>query len=42
MAFESMSPPTLEDFLLELGKSTVEYVVASIFLLELAKPLPAF
>ena len=38
-----MSPPTFEDLLLELGKlAVVEYKVASIFLLELAKFLPAF
>jgi len=42
IAVESMSPPTFEDFLLELGKPIVEHKIASIFQLELAKFLPAF
>jgi len=42
MAVESISPSTFEDFLLEFGKLAVEYEIASVLLLELAKSLPAF
>ena len=37
-----MSLSTLKDCLLKFGKSVMEYEVASISLLELAKSLPAF
>ena len=37
-----MSPSAFKDFLLKLGEPAMEYEVASILLLELAKFLPAF